>query len=248
MNRSVLVLFLFFASAAESQVLNIESQRFVTDTDGWVGHLGFSFLLLQNTKQVISFGNDAQLQYRKRKSRYLFVSSLALERADQLDYVNTGYQHLRYNYHFNDRFTWEALAQIQYNKILKMDSRQVYGTGPRITLFSHERFRMHLGIIYIYEDERVTGESTEYFDNRISNYISFSWNIGKNAEIVSTTFYQPNLAELSDYRIATNDFLEIDIHKHLAFRTSFDLLYDTKQPAGIPNLTYSYRNGLDWKF
>lgn len=249
MHRSIFILLLVLISvASHAQVLNIESQRFVTDTDGWVGHLGFSFLLVQNTKQVLSFGNDAQLQYRKHKSRYLFVSNVSLERAGGEDFVNTGYQHLRYNYHYNDWFTWEALVQVQYNKVLKMDSRFVVGAGPRFTLFFRERYRMHVGVIYIHEDEQVTGEPTEYHDHRISTYLSLSWNIGKNTELVSTTFYQPNVISLSDYRIATNNFLEIDIHKHLALRTGFDLLYDTRQPVGIPNLTYNYRNSLDWKF
>jgi hypothetical protein len=233
---------------AHAQVLNVESQRFVTDTDGWVGHLGFSFTLQQNTRQVISFGNDGQLQYRKGRSKFLFLSNFALERAGGLDFVNTGYQHLRYNFQFNNILTWEALGQVQYNKVLKMDSRIVFGTGPRFTLVFRERYRMHVGVIYIHEDEKVTGEDTQYHDHRISSYVSLSWNLGKNTELVSTTFYQPNLMNFSDYRIATNNFLEIDIHKHLAFRTGFDLLYDTKQPVGIPNLTYTYRNSFDWKF
>ena len=248
MKRVPLLFFLFGVMSGSAQVLNIESARFVTDTDGWVGHLGFSFIAVQNTRQVISFGNDAQLQYRKHRSRYLLVSNVALERAGGQDFVNTGFQHLRYNYYVNDWLTWELFVQEQYNKVLKMDSRFVVGTGPRLTLFYRDRYRMHLGVIYIHEDEKVTGETTEYHDHRISTYLSFSWNVGKNTELVSTTFYQPNVKDLQDYRIATNNFLEIDIHKHLAFRTGFDLLYDTKQPQGIPNLTYTYRNSLDWKF
>jgi hypothetical protein len=248
MRNCLPVFFVLLSFGAAAQVLNVESQRFVADTDGWVGHIGFSFFLLQNTRQVMSFGNDAQFQYRKRKSRYLFISNVALERAGGLDFVNTGYQHLRYNYQVNDWLTWEALVQAQYNKVLKMDSRYVAGTGPRFTLFLRARYRMHVGVIYIHEDEKVTGEGTQYHDHRISAYLALSWNLGKNTEFVSTTFYQPNLMDFQDYRIATNDFLEIDIHKHLAFKTGFDLLYDTKQPAGIPNLTYMYRNGLDWKF
>jgi hypothetical protein len=244
-----LVCFLIlFSVGASSQVLNVESRRFHNDTNGWVGRLGFSFMLVQNKVQLISLGNNAQLQYRKNRSRFLFLSSTEYTRAGNADFVNTGYQHLRYNYKINEWLTWEALVQVQYNKVLKVDLRAIAGTGPRIKLVKQENFRSYLGLIHLIEREEITGDSAIYYTQRLSSYLTFTWNISKTVEFISTTFYQPNYADFSDYRIATTNALEIDILRHLSFRTGFDLLYDTRQPAGIPNLTYTLKNGVDWKF
>jgi hypothetical protein len=248
MRKYLIITGLIFSLRIEAQVLNVESQRFQSDSAGWIGNLGLSFSVQQNVVQFISIGNNAQVQYKKGRSRFLFLSNVAFTQIGGTNFDNTGFQHIRYNYKINERVTWEALVQAQYNQILKMDYRLITGTGPRIKVFKNENFATHIGIIYLYEDEKITDVKDPVFDSRLSIYLSLAWKISKDIEFISTTFYQPNLVDISDYRIATNNLFEIDIHKHFTFKTGFDLLYDTRQPAGIPNLTYNYMNSLSWKF
>ncbi|MGZ3901625.1 MAG: DUF481 domain-containing protein, partial [Bacteroidia bacterium] len=70
----------------------------------------------------------------------------------------------------------------------------------------------------------------------------------KKIEFTSTTFYQPNMADLNNYRIANDSSFELGINKSLNFKVGFNLLYDTRQPIGIPDLTYVLKNGLTYKF
>ena len=248
MKKYLFLLSFIFSLKIQAQVLNIEGSRFQTDSAGWIGNLGFSFTVQQNVEQLLSFGNNAQVQYKKGRSRFLFLSNVAFTEIGATNFDNTGFQHVRYNYKINERITWEVLVQAQYNQIMKMDYRAIAGTGPRFKIFKNENFGTHLGVIYLYEDEKITDVKDPVFDSRLSTYLSLAWKISKDIEFISTTFYQPNFVDISDYRIATNNLFEIDIHKHLAFRTGFDLLYDTRQPIGIPNLTYNYMNSLSWKF
>jgi hypothetical protein len=95
----------------------------------------------------------------------------------------------------------------------------------------------------MYEFQSRKSDSIHEFNNRISSYVSMS--IGEGAaEFVGTVFYQPSLAEVSDYRIASDAALEIRLSSRLAFRTGINLLYDTRQPEPVPELTWVLRNGF----
>lgn len=243
-----IIALLFFFASLPAQVINIESKRFLNDSNGWVGRADVNFSVIQNTQQFLSLGNNIHVQYQHNRSRFLFLNDISFIKAGSDDVVNSGFQHLRYNYKLNSILTAEAFTQVQYNKILRLNLRYLAGAGPRVKLIKKPNFKMYTACLYMYEYEEITGDSTINRDNRLSAYISFTVMLGKIVELTSTTFYQPNLANTSDYRIANDSALEINIGKHLNYRTGFNLLYDTKQPYGVPNLVYQVKNGLSYKF
>lgn len=248
LTRNSLLVFLLMHVFAKAQVINIESKRFLNDTNGWVGKIDFNFLLAQNTQQLVQVGNNVHVQYQYNKHRFLILNDVNFIKAGNTDFVNAGYQHFRYNYKIVNRLTWEAFTQVQYNKILRLNLRFLSGTGPRFKVLKNKNARLYIASLYMFEYEEISGESAPTYTHRSSSYVTFSVSLGKNADITSTTFYQPNFADFSDYRIANDSALEIFISKRLNFKTGFNLLYDTRQPPGIPNLVYSLRNGLSFKF
>lgn len=248
MNKLFFFFIYLYSSFLFSQVVNIESKRFLNDTNGFVGKIDFNFQITQNTQQIISLGNNVHVQYQKNKSRFLFLNDINFIKAGNTNFVNAGFQHLRYNYKIVNRITWEAFVQAQYNQILKLNLRLLGGTGPRFKLLKNDRIRLYWATLYMYEHEDIAGEAIQYNTHRMSSYLTFSVNIGKNADFTSTTFYQPNIQNFTDYRIANDSSFELIINKKLNFKTGFNLLYDTQQPQGIPNLVYSLKNGLSFKF
>lgn len=243
--------FLFLITSVsfyKAQVINIENKRFLNDTNGWIGNTDFVFNLQQNTQQVMSFSNAMRIQYQKNKSRIIFINDISFIKAGKTNFVNSGYQHLRYNYKISKLLTIEAFTQTQYNPVLKLDFRYLMGAGPRIKLLKKENAKIYFASIYMYEYDDIANDAVNLYEHRISSYLTCTFNILKNVELVSTTFYQPNLQNLNDYRIANDSSLEIVINKHLNFKSTFNLLYDTYQPIGIPNLVYQLKNGLSVKF
>jgi hypothetical protein len=246
--RSFLVLFLLLQGFLFGQVINIESKRFLNDSNGWVGKADINFAVIQNTQQILSLGNTIHLQYQKNRSRFLLLNDINFIKAGNSDLVNSGFQHFRYNYKINSFLTAEIFTQAQYNRILRLKLRYLAGAGPRFKLFKTKLLRMYLACLYMYEYEEIIGEPQAKRDHRLSSYLSFSLALGKTVDLASTTFYQPNINNFQDYRIANDSGLEISISKRLNFRTGFNLLYDTRQPEGIPNLVYQLKNGLSFKF
>ncbi|MBC7862182.1 MAG: DUF481 domain-containing protein [Bacteroidia bacterium] len=243
------VLIFLGSKSVYSQVINIESKRFLNDTSGWVGRTDTYFSITQNTQQVISLGNSVHIQYAKHEHKFLILNDINFVKAGPTDFVNSGYQHFRYSYKINKLITWETFLQAQYNAVMKMKGRFLAGTGPRIRVVKREDFKMYAAALYMYEYEEIVNTPVIVNSaNRISSYVTFTWTITKNVEFSSTTFYQPNLANFSDYRVAGDGAFEIGITKKLSFRINYNFLYDTKQPVGIPNFVYSVKNGLTFKF
>lgn len=230
-----------------SQVINIESKRFLNDTNGLVGRVDLQLNINQNVQQVLQSGINVHAQYRRDKTRLLLISDLAFIKAGAQDFVNAGYQHIRYNYKIWPKVTWEAFLQGQYNRVLLLESRYAGGTGPRIRLFKLNKFRLYGAALYMYEIQKRVPETTQQFNHRASTYLSMSWNF-RSAELIGTVFYQPNLITTGDYRFAGDLALEISFTSRLMFKSAFNFLYDTRQPVGVPTLTYLLRNGLSYKF
>ncbi len=246
--KGVFILFIFFTVSLKSQVINIENKRFLNDTNGWVGNVDFSFNVFNNTQQVIQFSNAARVQYQKNRSRFILLNDLNLIKAGNTDFANAGYQHFRYNYKISKWVTMEAFTQTQYNPVLKLDFRYLLGAGPRLKLLKKEKARIYIAALYMYEYDDIINDDVNLHEHRLSSYLTCSFSLFKSMDLTSTTFYQPNLENTADYRIANDSGLEIHINKHLNFKSTFNMLYDTKQPIGIPDLVYSFRNGLSIKF
>lgn len=242
-----LILLFLIQVKITSQVINIESKRFLKDTNGLIGKADLNFNINQNIKQVMYLGINIHSQYVHNQHRIMAIGDLAFINAGTKDFVNSGYQHFRYNYKFSKFLTWETFVQAQYNRILLLDRRYLTGTGPRFKLIKQSNFRVYTAVLYMYEFQSQNNDSIQGFHNRISAYLTMSLSFNK-VEFSSTTFYQPNLANFNDHRIANDSSFEIIITNHFNFKVGFNLLYDTKQPIGIPALTYVLKNGLSYKF
>lgn len=242
-----IVLLILLSFNASAQVINIEGKRFLKDTNGFVGRADFNFNINQNINQVITLGFNTHLQYVYNKHRIMSISDLLFIKAANQDFVNAGYQHIRYNYKIKNRLTWEAFVQAQYNLALQLNKRYLAGTGPRIKVIKQPHLKIYTGTLYMYEYQVQNNDSINEFNNRLSAYVSFNIDYEK-IDFVSTTYYQPNLADFNDYRIANDSSFEIMVNKHLNFRTGINLLFDTQQPLRVPELTYIYRSGISFKF
>jgi hypothetical protein len=238
---------LFFPLLLSSQVINIESKRFLNDTNGFVGRSDLNFNIVQNTQQVISMGLNVHMQYQHHKHRFLAISDLAFIKAAETDFVNNGYQHFRYGYKIVDRLTWETFVQAQYNAVLKLDRRYLAGTGPRFKILKKKNIRLYVAALYMFEHQEQDNETIIQNNHRMSSYVTFNISYNK-VDFSNTTFYQPLLSNFSNYRIASDSNLDIILTGHFNFRVGFNLLYDTHQPPGIPALVYTLKNGLSFKF
>ena len=240
---SAILIVIITSSFSYSQIVNIESKRVRREGDGWSGESGVEFFILKEVSTVYAASGNIQLQMKKDRSLLLFLSEFSFLKADDQDFSNAGFQHIRYNYKVSELMRWEAFTQAQFNKIRDVKLRALIGTGPRVKLYDTDLMRFYLASLYMYEYEERQNERVFDRTHRLSSYLSYTFDIGKML-FFGTIYHQPNLQDFSDYRISFQTDLEFEVFEALDFVIKYKLLYDTKPPPGVPNTSYQISNGL----
>lgn len=235
-------------SALDAQVLNVENKRFHDDSLGWVGNTMFRFNLVQNTQRIFQLGSNVHVQYRNDKSRILFLNELNYLQSGNNAPVNTGYAHVRWGRKWTNVLTIESFVQAQFNRPLKMDLRLISGVGLRWRVANSQKVRVYVASLPMAEYEEVKADNQINRNLRLSSYISFHWDVTSNLELENTTYYQPRINVLNDYRLAGESSLKMKLGQRLAWGISYQYLFDTRQPTDIPRWTYRLENRLEFSF
>ncbi len=247
-----LILFSYLSTISLSaQVINVESLRIRTDTTGWFGEVLLGGQLKNSETKVISANFKSVLEYKAKKSLFLFTGNYNFLAGNKEKLTDDFIAHLRYNYKLNPWIRWELFTQIQQNEILKIQERWLTGTGPRLKLADRDKFRAYLGILAMYEIERETNDANSgliYRDWRNSDYFSFTVDLSETLELISTTYYQPLFSDLNDYRVLTNNELNVKAGKRFSVSLSYIMLYDSRPVSGIVNADTSLSMGLKFVF
>ena len=244
------VILLLNTQITTSQVVNIEKKR-KEDKEGFVGKIAFGFHFLDNGKKVIQATNSIDLQYNKGAHTILLINDFSFMTVDDESIVNSGFQHLRYNYIVKDSsfLTIEALGQYQYNPIKLLTQRFIAGGGPRFRLINKEKMQLYIASPIFYEYELLSDSlTTETRLWRLDAYLAFSWKITDNLKLGSISYVQPDLMNFSDYRIASETVFTFKITDKLAFNTGLEANYDSDPPENIQHLFYYWRNKLSYSF
>lgn len=244
------LLFLISFSYADAQVINVETLRKKTDSAKWTGSVSLDASLIKNKNDIFKIATKADLQYNNKKELWLFVNDLKFEKAAGESFVNKGTQHLRYNYTIGHKVKMEAFAQAQYDAVSEIDFRGLIGAGPRFKLSNNNDYRFYLGTLLMFEYEKtsIVAANRIHRDVRASTYLSFSLYPTETLGIISTSYYQPRLDKLNDYRLSSTTSILLKIWENLAFKTAFTFNFDTDPVETIPNEQYELTNGLVFTF
>ncbi len=244
-----LVLFVLLSvNYISAQVVNIESKRMRSDTTGWSGSAEANFQLSKTTEEIYDLGGKLHFQYKGINTLWLFLNEYRLIKGAGTEFVNAGFAHVRYNQKVTKEFLrWEAFVQFQYNKALEVGVRGLAGTGPRFKIYDSDKFRCYAATLYMFEYQESVDKTIIERNHRTSSYLSFTLDIGK-IELSNTTYYQPNMKDLKDYRISSQSDLLFEIFEDLNFKTGFTYRYDTRPFPGVPEVTYYLTNGLLFEF
>jgi hypothetical protein len=234
-----------------AQIVNIENARMQSDTVGWMGGAGAAMNLTQNTQKVFGADLAAHLQYKTSndKGLWLVLGNYNFLKAGGSKIISNAFAHLRYNHKINNWLRWEIFGQYQNNSITQIDSRVLVGTGPRFRIIKRPSFRLYAATLFMYEREKEkTNPVIEHNDLRSSSYVSFTFTPRDNIELISTSFFQPLLKKLSDYRILNQVSIKVKATKHFSLSVKWNYLHD-RFPAGTaPRTTYTFATGVDYDF
>lgn len=236
--------------AVRAQVVNIENRRMHTDSVRTAGSLSLGMSFTENNgKQLFVTRNALALQSKSKSLRdiWLVLANLDLSKADGAAFSNSAFLHLRYNRKMSRLLRWEAFTQAQYNRVLGIGSRWLAGTGPRLKLFSTEKSALYWGNLYMFEYETTTAASPVISrQHRLSAYLSATFDLDPAlpGELITTTYFQPRLDRLADYRLSHETSLELNITKKLRATTRLYYFFDAAPPAGIAGRALALEQGF----
>lgn len=230
------------------QIVNVESKRPGATGEGWHGNLNLNLDFTRNTQDVLAYGFKNKVQYQKKKHRVLVLADLSRIRAGGADFVNSGYEHVRYSYSLGEsrRFAIEAFQQAQFNSVQKIQFRHLSGAGLRWNVLERDSLKIRTGTLPMYEYEELTDGSIER-NFRESTYFLFYIQL-KGMEFQTINYYQPKWDDFADYRWSSATSLEFGLLRWLRYTVTFDLLYDSRVPEGVPDLVFTLKNGLGIEF
>ncbi len=244
-----LIILLFIPFLGIAQIINVESLRKVTDTVGWRGNIRLNLHLIKNKNSIFGISNRVRIQYRTKKHLWLFVNDLDFREANSEKFVSKNSQHFRHNYRFHKNFAIETFLQSQQNEIAAIRFRGLIGSGIRYKLTNSEKYKLYIGSLVMYENEKVSSDIEKTNNDwRSSSYFSMSLFPKNNISLVSTTYFQPRLDKFSDFRLSSQTTLALRIVKNLSFSTTFTYQYDEFPVLGIPKEQYRLTNGIVYSF
>ena len=247
-----LVFLLYFVHiTVHAQVINIEEKRIKNTNDSvhWYGAWQANLNVSKEKQQIITFGTDVQLEYKNGKHLVLSLTNLELIKAGNNDLLNNKFQHLRYNYKWLPRVSSEVFGQVQSNPIQALRSRVLMGFGVRFKAFESKKHkaRMYIGTSLMREKDEYKG--FEYkVENRISIYISMTYEPNAQVSFHSTTYSQPLMIGLNNTRWFTQNTIDLKINKRLSFNVAYTFRFDPSLPEGIIKQSYRLANGIKYKF
>jgi hypothetical protein len=242
----LLIMITGFITAIKShgQIVNMESQRYHTDTTGWAGSIGGNFALTNYGQKVFDVDANAHVQYKSKKSLYLFLGGYGFLKGDKTSYVDYSFLHARYNYKLTKILRIEAFTQLQQNIITKIQFRYLIGAGPRFKLVESSKVKLYLGSLPMYEVEKETGVQKHSTNWRCSNYLSLTYIPNRQTELTTTTYYQPVMFDAGDYRLLNQTSCKIKAGKKLAVVIRYNYQYDASPAPGINKETYNFGTGV----
>ncbi|MCH2034055.1 MAG: DUF481 domain-containing protein [Tenacibaculum sp.] len=249
MKKYIVIAFVVFPFVLQSQIINVENIRRVTDTTGWSGYTRLIVNLVKNRNTIFGISNRTRIQYKTKEHLWLLLNDLDFRKANENKLVSRNAQHFRYNYRFHPKFAFEAFLQSQTDEIAAIRFRGLIGSGIRFKISKNEKYKLYLGSLIMYEHENINSTIEDNNrDWRNSTYFSMSLYPKKNISIVSTTYFQPRFDMFSDFRISSQNTIAFEIFKKLMFTTNFTYQYDEFPVIGVPKEQYRLTNGLLYSF
>ena len=167
---------------------------------------------------------------------------------------NKAFIHGRHIQQISDKYAWEGFAQLSKDEFTRLTLRGLLGAGVRIGLWQSSKLTQgYLGLGGFYEREKLdvdtsTGEDDREIAWRGNMYFVIKSKLNEAVSLLSTTYYQPNLERIADYRAIENASLVSKLTEKLAAKISLDVSHDSKPPSGVKQTDTTITVGIDVSF
>jgi len=231
-------------------VVSLNERTSKNSNKGLQGEVQFTLNYTDNESQVLNFGNKLNLQLNDSLSTYMVYSDLRLNRTDGDNDLNYGSFGAIYNYKAEERsISAEALVQYEYNGNKSLKHRFILGGGPRWKVVNKDGLKLSIVAYTVYFNELYESSvNSQKSMAKFSTMLSFSTKLSQDVSINHNTYYEPDYANPSDYRIDSQTTLKLKFNKRLSYKLYARFNYVSVVPDDIEKFDYSLQNSLSYSF
>ena len=252
MKRLILMLVLALPTPGTGQaILNVEGLQ-GEEVDGMHGELSGRLRAASGNTDLFQVGGDVGVGVLTE--HHWLRAYAGMERLEQKgkDILDNRYLHLRYNYRFSERFRSFHFFQLQANQNLLLDQRRLLGSGLRYRVLEGDRSRLEVGSGFMLEVEHLNDgklgpeEDADSESVRMTNLVVGSGSLGEGSRWVTVVYYQPNVKDFKDYRLAGEAGLGVGIIASLQLDVALTWRHDSRAPAELEENDLGLRTGFTY--
>lgn len=237
-------------------IVNVENLRIDPDKkqSGFDGLFSMDINGNNGNTQNARAGLGMQLKWYDQYSTDLFIVDYAYGESDDVKDMDKSFMHYRHVWFVRDWLSWEAFAQLQTDEFTRLKLRSLLGGGARFSLLQdNERHTAYIGAGVFRSREKLdplAGSTTVEVDyaTRINFYQVYQYRITDTSRVTNMVYYQPDVSEVSDYRLLEQLALKVDINRSLSLKVSVDVARDSRPPQAVKKTDTSYNTGLEYRF
>ena len=228
-----LILTMMLSNICYSQV-NIESKRIKNSKETkFISEIGIDLNYGEIKVLEYDFSFRVDKHFNKKNS-ILVLFNYKYGESDSVSFKNELFFHKRFTsmLFLNETLGYELFSQTQKNEFFDIKIRQLLGFIIRKKLFNVSLIESYLGLGYMKEWETLNNNNSS-IDDRMTNYLTFILEEKNKYKIISTTYYQPMIKKVKDYRITSEFAILFSFNKKVGLKNSFNYQYDSNPPENI---------------
>lgn len=250
---SIYFISLFFCTlinTLDAQIVSLDERRTKNPKNGVQGDVQLTFNYTENSNKVLQNGTKLNLQYNDSLNTYLFYSDLRINRTNGDNNLNRGSFGTIYNYKAEDRaISAEGIIQYQYDGNKSLKHRFIIGGGPRWKMVDKKGLKLSIVAYTIYFNEKYNSTPLRKKSQaKFSTMLSFSTKLSESMSIKHNTYYEPDYANPSDYRLESQTTFQTKFNKKFSYKVYFSWNYVSVVPENVDNFDYRIQNALSFSF
>jgi len=206
-----------------------------------------------NTEKI---GAKAELlsQWQHGSHAEFLLLQYAYGKSSGLLDTNRFFAHLRHRTQISENWGIEGFGQVGRDPFARMSLRTLLGGGVRWTLMEEpKKAGVYLGLGVFHEHEKLSFRrgTTDPLESRVwraNSYLVLKRQVNEQVRLYSTTYYQPEISRLSDFRLLEQFAIAIKLETNLDLKLSLDVTHDSRPPQGVKHTDVRYSTGISIDF
>ena len=253
MKKPITTLLILFFTQASHAIVNVSDLHLADYQAGYSGNVAASLSSLSGNSNQQQYELGSSMRWIKTGQSLFLLLDRNYGESESQPYVDKAFIHMRNIWQRDPAFAWELFVQSAQDQFARLSSRHLLGAGARFSYQPGPRVKLHLGTGLFAEQETLfnsgaTSDGGTQTLNRANVYLVLQMKLNKKLTLVSSTYFQPDLAITSDYRLLEQASLKYKLNQSMSLKLNLDIKHDNAPPQTIKTTDNGLNIGLEYNF